>query len=183
MIQAVQLSATKREKAGKGASRAVRRSGFVPAVVYGDKLPPEMISIEEKFLVARDAYYVLSQKQSIQMAPYERCYESKTKLQRFLTVFAGPFMNFVLAFLIFLVVGLASGVPNTESSEIGGLTEGYGAASVLQVGDVITKLDDTEINSWTDISTYLNSQLGAEEVSVTFERNGETKTGLIKITF
>jgi regulator of sigma E protease len=88
---------------------------------------------EEKFLVARDAYYVLSQKQSIQMAPFERCYESKTKLQRFLTVFAGPFMNFVLAFFIFLVVGLASGVPNTESSEIGGLTEGYGAASVLQV--------------------------------------------------
>lgn len=137
---------------------------------------------EEKFLVARDAYYVLSQKQSIQMAPFERCYESKTKLQRFLTVFAGPFMNFVLAFLIFLVVGLASGVPNTESSEIGGLTEGYGAASVLQVGDVITKLNDTEINSWTDISTYLNSQLGAEEVSVTFERNGETKTGVIKTT-
>ena len=137
---------------------------------------------EEKFLVARDAYYVLSQKQSIQMAPYERCYESKTKLQRFLTVFAGPFMNFVLAFFIFLVVGLASGVPNTESSEIGGLTEGYGAASVLQVGDVITKLNDTEINSWTDISTYLNSQLGAEEVSVTFERNGETKTGVIKTT-
>ena len=137
---------------------------------------------EEKFLVARDAYYVLSQKQSIQMAPFERCYESKTKLQRFLTVFAGPFMNFVLAFLIFLVVGLVSGVPNTESSEIGGLTEGYGAASVLQVGDVITKLDDTEINSWTDISAYLNSQLGAEEVSVTFERNGETKTGVIKTT-
>lgn len=137
---------------------------------------------EEKFLVARDAYYVLSQKQSIQMAPFERCYESKTKLQRFLTVFAGPFMNFVLAFFIFLVVGLASGVPNTESSEIGGLTEGYGAASVLQVGDVITKLNDTEINSWTDISTYLNSQLGAEEVSVTFERNGETKTGVIKTT-
>ena len=137
---------------------------------------------EEKFLVARDAYYVLSHKQSIQMAPYERCYESKTKLQRFLTVFAGPFMNFVLAFLIFLVVGLASGVPNTDSSEIGGLTEGYGAASVLQVGDVITKLDDTEINSWTDISTYLNSQLGAEEVSVTFERNGEEKTGVIKTT-
>ena len=137
---------------------------------------------EEKFLVARDAYYVLSQKQSIQMAPFERCYESKTKLQRFLTVFAGPFMNFVLAFFIFLVVGLASGVPNIESSEIGGLTEGYGAASVLQVGDVITKLNDTEINSWTDISTYLNSQLGAEEVSVTFERNGETKTGVIKTT-
>ena len=55
MIKAVQLSATKREKAGKGASRAVRRSGFIPAVVYGDKLSPEMISIEEKVLVAEMA--------------------------------------------------------------------------------------------------------------------------------
>ena len=54
-MQAVQLSATKREKAGKGASRAVRRSGFIPAVVYGDKLAPEMISIEEKVLVAEMA--------------------------------------------------------------------------------------------------------------------------------
>ncbi len=51
-MKAIQLNATKREKSGKGASRAVRRSGFVPAVVYGDKLAPEMISIEEKILVA-----------------------------------------------------------------------------------------------------------------------------------
>ena len=51
-MKAIQLNATKREKGGKGASRAVRRSGFVPAVVYGDKLAPEMISIEEKILVA-----------------------------------------------------------------------------------------------------------------------------------
>ncbi len=137
---------------------------------------------EEKFLVARDAHYVLSEKQSIQMAPYERCYESKTKLQRFLTVFAGPFMNFVLAFFIFLVVGLVSGVPNSDSSEIGGLTEGYDAANVLQVGDVITKFDDTNINSWTDISIYLDSQLGKEEVVVTFDRDGQTKTGTIKLT-
>ena len=51
-MKTVSLNATKREKAGKGASRAIRLKGFVPAVVYGDKLPPEMIAIEEKFLVA-----------------------------------------------------------------------------------------------------------------------------------
>ena len=51
-MKAVSLNATKREKAGKGASRAIRLKGFVPAVVYGDKLAPEMIAIEEKFLVA-----------------------------------------------------------------------------------------------------------------------------------
>lgn len=128
---------------------------------------------EEKYLVARDAYYVLSQKQSIQMAPYERCYESKTKLQRFLTVFAGPFMNFVLAFVIFLVVGLCSGVANYDSSEIGELSEEYVAQKAgLQEGDVITKLNDTTITSWDDISNYFDQNLGVEEIVVNYTRNG-----------
>ena len=130
---------------------------------------------EEKYLVARDAYYVLSEKQSIQMAPYERCYESKTKLQRFLTVFAGPFMNFVLALAIFLVVGLCSGVPNLDSAEIGEVTEGYVAEKAgLQAGDVITAFNGTPINSWTDISKYFDDNLGIDEIVVTYERNGKT---------
>ena len=137
---------------------------------------------EEEYLVARDAFYVLSEKQQIQMAPYERCYESKTKLQRFLTVFAGPFMNFVLAFLIFLVVGLASGVPNEDSSEIGKISEGYHASTVLQAGDVIVKLDETEINSWNDISKYLETKLGAKDIKVTYKRGEDIKVDTIKLT-
>ena len=129
---------------------------------------------DKKYLVARDAYYILSPKQSIQMAPFERCYESKTKLQRFLTVFAGPLMNFVLALFIFIIVGLCSGVPNLDSAEIGGISEGYIAERAgLQAGDVITMLGDTKINSWNDISAYLDNNLGAEEIKVTFTRNGE----------
>ena len=131
---------------------------------------------EEKYLVARDAYYVLSEKQSIQMAPYERCYESKTKLQRFLTVFAGPFMNFVLALFIFLIVGLCSGVPNLDSSEIGSVTEGYVAQKAgLQAGDIIVAFNGSPINSWNDISKYLDENLGTEEVVVTYKRGNEIK--------
>ena len=139
---------------------------------------------EQHYYVARDAFYVLSEKQEIQMAPYERCYESKTKLQRFLTVFAGPFMNFVLAFLIFLVVGLASGVPNLDSTVIGDVTKDHYASvhNLLQSGDKIIKLDDNEINSWNELSTYLDTKLGKDEVKVTFERNGEIKSEIIKFT-
>jgi ribosomal protein L25 (general stress protein Ctc) len=39
-----------RERAGKGASRALRREGRVPAVVYGDKKEPLSIHVEEKLL-------------------------------------------------------------------------------------------------------------------------------------
>lgn len=51
MSDQLTLSAETRERAGKGASRALRREGRVPAVVYGDKKDPLSIHIEEKILV------------------------------------------------------------------------------------------------------------------------------------
>src|SRR5262249_60297810 len=42
------LTAELRERAGKGAARATRRSGRVPAVVYGAKSAPTLISLEPR---------------------------------------------------------------------------------------------------------------------------------------
>lgn len=50
-MSSVKLNATARSKAGKGASRAERRSGNVPSVIYGDKKAPVLISVAEKDLV------------------------------------------------------------------------------------------------------------------------------------
>ena len=51
MSDTLTLSAETRERAGKGASRAMRREGRVPAVVYGNKQQPLSIHLEEKALV------------------------------------------------------------------------------------------------------------------------------------
>jgi len=40
-----ELSATVREKVGKGAARSVRRQGMVPAVIYGGSKPPVAITL------------------------------------------------------------------------------------------------------------------------------------------
>lgn len=40
------LQATKREKAGKGAARSLRREGKIPAVIYGDKKEPVTITLD-----------------------------------------------------------------------------------------------------------------------------------------
>ena len=45
MAQATELKAQARSGVGKGAARAVRRQGLIPAVIYGDKKPPVPISI------------------------------------------------------------------------------------------------------------------------------------------
>jgi large subunit ribosomal protein L25 len=51
MSEALTLPAEARERAGKGASRALRREGRVPAVVYGNNEEPTTIHVEEKELV------------------------------------------------------------------------------------------------------------------------------------
>ena len=50
MSDTLTLPAETRERAGKGASRALRREGRVPAVVYGGKEEPLAIHVEEKEL-------------------------------------------------------------------------------------------------------------------------------------
>ena len=51
MSDLLTLSADARDRAGKGASRDLRRNGRVPAVIYGNKDAPEGIHIEEKALM------------------------------------------------------------------------------------------------------------------------------------
>ena len=51
MSEALTLPAEPRERAGKGASRELRREGRVPAVIYGGKEEPLAIHVEAKELV------------------------------------------------------------------------------------------------------------------------------------
>ena len=51
MSDALNLPAELRERAGKGASRQLRREGRVPAVIYGGKEEPMAIHLEERVLL------------------------------------------------------------------------------------------------------------------------------------
>jgi large subunit ribosomal protein L25 len=55
MANFVTIEAEARERAGKGAARATRRQGRVPAVIYGAKQAPTLISLEPK-LVLREIH-------------------------------------------------------------------------------------------------------------------------------
>lgn len=50
MSEVLNLSAEARDRAGKGASRSLRREGRVPAVIYGNNEEPTMVHVEEKLL-------------------------------------------------------------------------------------------------------------------------------------
>jgi len=52
MAEVVQIKAERRDRVGKGASRAARRQGYVPAVIYGGAEEPESIQIPQNVIVS-----------------------------------------------------------------------------------------------------------------------------------
>jgi len=51
MAKVITIAAEPRERVGKGASRAARRAGQVPAVIYGDNKDPEAIQIPQNEVI------------------------------------------------------------------------------------------------------------------------------------
>ncbi|MEO4041275.1 50S ribosomal protein L25/general stress protein Ctc [Hoeflea sp. CAU 1731] len=48
MSDSYELKAEARERVGKGSARELRRNGYIPAVIYGDKQPPLSIALPYK---------------------------------------------------------------------------------------------------------------------------------------
>ena len=51
MANYVTIEAEARERAGKGAARASRRAGMVPAVIYGAKQPPTLVQLDPRLVM------------------------------------------------------------------------------------------------------------------------------------
>ena len=55
---------------------------------------------------------------------------------------------------------------------IGEVTEGMGASEAgLQSGDIIKKVDDVKINTFSDLTGYLSTKRPGEKVEVSFSRD------------
>jgi regulator of sigma E protease len=94
---------------------------------------------------------------------------------RFLIVFAGPGMNFVLAAAIFMGVLATVGRP-VWPAVIGRVTEGTPAAAAgLRTGDRVSAVDGKPIIHWEDLERALTSSNG-RPLSLTVARDGTTQT-------
>ncbi len=96
---------------------------------------------------------------------------------RISTVLAGPLFNFILAYLLALVIVWFCG---SDKAVIGDLMEGYPAAeSGLQAGDVITKINGSRICVGREVyvNTFVNKD--GEPMEVTYERDGKEYTTVI----
>jgi len=147
--------------------------------LYGKDFDPLYIELNvdgviTRYPVLRDATYQIDQNRKMWITPAEKSFESKTLWQRFLVIFAGPMMNFILAFLLFLIVGFFVEKPNLDSNVIETIAPGYAAEIAgMEPGDKITLINGQASNSWEDLSSVM-SDLDQAKIDISFERDGQT---------
>ena len=130
-----------------------------------------------EYSVKRTAMYVIDKKH-LQITPKDRSFVNKTKWQRFLATFGGPLMNFILAFVVFLIISFAVGVPDGDSTIISEVSEEAPATDVLLAGDKILKINDVDVLTWDGEINSVSSELDKFTSSYIFvvERDGEELT-------
>ena len=113
----------------------------------------------------------------------ENGFSSKPAYQRFIVLFAGVFMNFLMAFILLFAIAKINGrIEYDTNAIIGGLVKGGANEQILKVDDKILELDGKKINVWTDISKITKASQNKEEISALIERNGKEENITLKLT-
>ena len=113
----------------------------------------------------------------------ENGFSSKPAYQRFVVLFAGVFMNFLMAFILLFATAKISGRIEYDSNAIsGGLVKGGANEQILKVDDKVLELDGKKINVWTDISEVTKVSQDKKEISALIEREGKVENLTLKLT-
>lgn len=109
-----------------------------------------------------------------------RAFQNKTVWQRFAIVVAGPVFNFIMAYVLSVIL---LGAVGYEVPSISGVMDGYDAKEQgLQAGDTIVALDDYRVHFYQEISIYSFFHPG-KTVEVTYERDGKEQVAVVTPTY
>lgn len=133
------------------------------------------VGLEEdliEFKVNEKAFFIMDEEKT-QIAPFDRQFASKTVGQRAMQLFAGPLMNFILAIVIFFILGLVQGVP-TEEAIIGEIQPNSPAAeSGIKENDKVLEVDGKAVSTWEEFTSIIVEK-PEESIDLKIERAEET---------
>lgn len=120
------------------------------------------LSLEEGdtvcYSVNRNALILKEDGTKLQIAPANRQFQNAPLFRRILTNLGGPLNNFLLAIVVFMLLGfMQNGVPSNEA-KIGEIsTDSPAAETQLKKGDRVVEIDQQEIESWQEMVTIIRS--------------------------
>ncbi|MBQ9334517.1 MAG: site-2 protease family protein [Lachnospiraceae bacterium] len=104
----------------------------------------------------------------------EHALPNVSPLKRAATLFAGPFANFLLAFVFALVLVGFTGV---DLPVIGSIIEGSAAEEAgLMQGDMITRIDGEHVHLYREVSMFSSMYDGGKSIEIEYERDGARHT-------
>jgi len=149
----------------------------VSAVDLDHKLEIEGYNIGEDhievFKVDPKAFFIMDETET-QIAPFDRQFASKTVGQRAMQLFAGPLMNFVLAIVLFLIIGLFQGVPS-DKALIGEVQPDSAAEEAgIQAGDEVIEVEGNPVSTWEGFTEVIKEKPN-EPVDIVVQREESTE--------
>ncbi len=103
-------------------------------------------------------------------------YRSLPCWKRLVVLFAGPLMNIVLAFVLFLVVFCGIGIP-APSTTIAEVMAGAPAAEAgIEAGDTIIAVNGVETPDWGTLSQEIATLQVGQQVEISYMRDGQEAT-------
>lgn len=113
--------------------------------------------------------------QETQIAPYDRTFNAKSLSKRSMTIFAGPLFNFILAIIIFVIIGFVQGIPTNEPLVAKVVDDSPAAAAGLEQDDLITSVNGKEITKYDQLSGVIQQNAG-KEIELGIMRDGKAQT-------
>lgn len=124
------------------------------------------------FKIARKSFFV-ENGSLVQIAPRDRQFAHKKPWPKFLTLFAGPLFNFILALVLFIGLAYYQGTPTSTVEQV---ADKYPAQQAgLQKGDKIVQIGKYKISEFDDVDKALN-KVKDNKTTVKFARDGKIKS-------
>ncbi len=104
----------------------------------------------------------------------EEAVNSRPAWQRLIIAFAGPFMNLIIAWLIYWGVSAGMGSAVTLPQVGGIMPQSAAAQAGLLPGDMITAIDGIRVDRWSQVPEIVGASNG-KTLAVDIDRKGESK--------
>ena len=133
-------------------------------------------SVVKRYSVDHDATVIESDGTEVQIAPVDVQFQSATLLNRMLTNFAGPFNNFILAIVAFIIFAMLSGGVTKNTTELGTIQANSPAQKAgLKANDRLLAINGRSVTSFADMSELINKNPG-KPLHIKYQRQQQTKT-------
>jgi len=132
--------------------------------------------------------------EEIQIAPYNRTLNAKSKRARAMVMFGGPLMNFILAIVLFFFAGMLLGFSDTSTTKLGDVSAQVVEGEIeLKENDVILELSSGDLHSglltdWNSLSKFMDEFSQGQSkvldpqgyITVKFSRDGKEEVTKVK---